>query len=53
MKDEFLANLSHEIRTPLNAILGWAELLSPGKSSAADIAQGLEVIRRNARAQRS
>jgi signal transduction histidine kinase len=51
VKDEFLANLSHEIRTPLNAILGWAELLSPGKSSPADIAQGLEVIRRNARAQ--
>jgi signal transduction histidine kinase len=51
VKDEFLANLSHEIRTPLNAILGWAELLKPGESSAADVVEGLAVIRRNARAQ--
>lgn len=51
VKDDFLANLSHEIRTPLNAILGWAELLKPGRSSAADMAEGLSVIRRNARAQ--
>jgi CheY-like chemotaxis protein/nitrogen-specific signal transduction histidine kinase len=51
IKDEFLANLSHEIRTPLNAILGWAEILKAGNRSAADLAEGLEVIRRNARAQ--
>ncbi|MCW3101184.1 MAG: rpfC [Chthonomonadaceae bacterium] len=51
IKDEFLANLSHEIRTPLNAILGWSELLKPGKSSDAEMAEGLDVIRRNARAQ--
>src|SRR5689334_8427406 len=51
IKDEFLANLSHEIRTPLNAILGWSELLKPGQSSAADMLEGLDVIRRNARAQ--
>ena len=51
IKDEFLANLSHEIRTPLNAILGWAQLLQPGKSSNAEIAEGLEVIVRNARMQ--
>lgn len=51
IKDEFLANLSHEIRTPLNAILGWAELLRPGESSVEDLSEGLDVIRRNARAQ--
>ena len=47
IKDEFLANLSHEIRTPLNAILGWSQLLKPGKSSDAEMAEGLEIIRRN------
>ena len=51
LKDEFLANLSHEIRTPLNAILGWADLLKVGESSNADMIEGLDVIRRNARAQ--
>jgi signal transduction histidine kinase len=51
IKDEFLANLSHEIRTPLNAILGWAELLKSDRATPADLAEGLDVIRRNARAQ--
>jgi signal transduction histidine kinase len=51
IKDEFLANLSHEIRTPLNVILGWSELLRSGRASPADLAEGLDVIRRNARAQ--
>ena len=51
MKDEFLANLSHEIRTPLNAILGWSQLLKPGKSSDAEMAEGLDIIQRNALAQ--
>jgi signal transduction histidine kinase/CheY-like chemotaxis protein len=51
IKDEFLANLSHEIRTPLNAILGWAQLLEPGKTSRAELIKGLEVITRNARMQ--
>jgi signal transduction histidine kinase/ActR/RegA family two-component response regulator len=51
IKDEFLANLSHEIRTPLNAILGWAQLLEPGKTSQAELIEGLEVITRNARVQ--
>ncbi len=50
MKDEFLATLSHELRTPLNAILGWANILR-SSSSAEDIAEGVEVIERNARAQ--
>jgi PAS domain S-box-containing protein len=52
-KDEFLATLSHELRTPLNAILGWAHLLRrspPG--GQVDASKGLEVIERNARAQK-
>src|SRR5438445_5911865 len=48
VKDDFLANLSHELRTPLNAILGWAQLLKPGKTSDAEMAEGLEIIKRNA-----
>jgi len=51
IKDEFLANLSHEIRTPLNAILGWSQLLKPGTTSDVELAEGLEVIMRNARTQ--
>jgi PAS domain S-box-containing protein len=51
MKDEFLATLSHELRTPLNAILGWAQILRTGHADAEDLAQGLETIERNARAQ--
>jgi PAS domain S-box-containing protein len=51
MKDEFLATLSHELRTPLNAILGWSQIVRRPATAAKDIAQGLEVIERNARAQ--
>ena len=51
IKDEFLANLSHEIRTPLNAILGWSQLLKPGKTSEAELVEGLDIITRNARTQ--
>src|SRR4029078_5622198 len=51
LKDEFAVTLSQEIRTPLNAILGWSQLLKPGQSSNEEIAEGLDVIRRNARVQ--
>jgi PAS domain S-box-containing protein len=51
MKDEFLATLSHELRTPLNAILGWAQILKMKASLPPELAQGVEVIERNARAQ--
>jgi PAS domain S-box-containing protein len=51
MKDEFLATLSHELRTPLNAIVGWSQILRHGASSPEDLAEGLDTIERNARAQ--
>ena len=52
MKDEFLATLSHELRTPLNAILGWSQILrNGGGRDERDLADGLETIERNARAQ--
>ena len=50
IKDEFLATLSHELRTPLNAILGWASILRE-TDNPAEVAEGLEIIERNARSQ--
>jgi PAS domain S-box-containing protein len=52
MKDEFLATLSHELRTPLNAILGFAQLLSSGVIGPDELGHAVEVIERNAVAQR-
>ena len=51
LKDEFLATLSHELRTPLNAILGYAQLLRGLTHDPDEMAEGLEVIERNARIQ--
>jgi signal transduction histidine kinase len=53
VKDDFLAMLSHELRTPLNAIFGWTHLLKRGKLSDADRARGIDIIQRNAEAQRA
>ncbi|HYM08916.1 MAG TPA: PAS domain S-box protein, partial [Terriglobales bacterium] len=50
-KDEFLATLSHELRTPLTAILGWARLLRSDSHDPEVVANGLEKIERNAKAQ--
>ena len=53
IKDDFLAMLSHELRTPLNAIVGWTHLLMKGTLSEPDRARGIDVIHRNASAQRA
>ena len=50
MKAEFISTLSHELRTPLNAIAGWLQILS-GDAPKEEIEEGLEVIRRNVKAQ--
>lgn len=43
-KSEFLAVMSHEIRTPLNGILGMAQALAGGQTTAAQKKQ-LDIIR--------
>ena len=53
LKDEFLATVSHELRTPLNAIMGWASILSGALPGTTKLARGLEVIERNAAAQKA
>jgi len=52
LKDEFLATLSHELRTPLTAVLGWARLLGSGELDERSAARAVEVIERNAEAQK-
>jgi signal transduction histidine kinase/ActR/RegA family two-component response regulator len=49
-RDEFLASVSHELRTPLTSIIGWIQLLRE-ETDPAQVAEGLETIDRNARAQ--
>jgi len=52
LKDEFLATVSHELRTPLNAVVGWSRLLRSGQLDQDGLTHALEVIERNAGAQR-
>ncbi len=52
LKEEFLATVSHELRTPLNAVVGWSRLLRGGQLDKDGVAHALEVIERNAAAQR-
>jgi signal transduction histidine kinase/CheY-like chemotaxis protein len=51
-KDDFLAAVSHELRTPLSAILGWSHMLRAQQLPPDRMRHGIEVIERNARAQR-
>jgi CheY-like chemotaxis protein/nitrogen-specific signal transduction histidine kinase len=50
-KDEFLAVVSHELRTPLNAIAGWTTLLRSNSVPPERVADALDTIDRNVRAQ--
>jgi PAS domain S-box-containing protein len=52
LKEEFLATVSHELRTPLNAVVGWLRLLRTGQLDTDGVAHAIEVIERNAAAQR-
>lgn len=52
LKDEFLATLSHELRTPLNAVMGWSRMLKSGRLDNESSTHALEVIERNAWAQK-
>lgn len=52
LKEEFLATVSHELRTPLNAVVGWSRLLRTGQLDKDGISHAVEVIERNAEAQR-
>ena len=52
LKEEFLATVSHELRTPLNAVVGWSRLLRTGQLDSEGTAHAVEVIERNAAAQR-
>jgi len=52
LKDEFLATVSHELRTPLNAVMGWARMLRSGRLDTESRDHALEVIERNAWAQK-
>jgi PAS domain S-box-containing protein len=52
LKDEFLATVSHELRTPLNAVVGWSRLLRAGELDHEGALHAVEVIERNAEAQK-
>ena len=52
LKEEFLATVSHELRTPLSAVVGWSRLLRSGQLDGDGISHAIEVIERNAAAQR-
>ena len=49
IKDEFLATLSHELRTPIGVLSNWLNVMRQGPATPEELAQGLEVMERNAR----
>jgi signal transduction histidine kinase/BarA-like signal transduction histidine kinase len=46
-KSQFLANMSHEIRTPLAAVMGFAEIVSRGRSNHKEVEACSSAIKRN------
>jgi PAS domain S-box-containing protein len=52
LKEEFWATVSHELRTPLSAVVGWSRLLRSGQLEGDSALHAVEVIERNAAAQR-
>lgn len=51
-KDVFLAMVSHELRTPLAVINGWATMLRERGADETILAEGLDMIARNAELQK-
>lgn len=51
-KDDFLTMVSHDLRSPLSAILGWTRTLRSGDCDEGTHARAIEVIERNAQAQK-
>jgi signal transduction histidine kinase/ActR/RegA family two-component response regulator len=46
-KSQFLANMSHEIRTPLAAVMGFAEIITRGRSSREEMEVCSSAVKRN------
>jgi PAS domain S-box-containing protein len=46
-KSDFLAKMSHELRTPMSAILGYADLVLAGETTAVESADFVERMRVN------
>ncbi|MFN7944419.1 MAG: PAS domain S-box protein [Blastocatellia bacterium] len=51
-RDEWLAVVTHELRSPLNAMLGYSRMLDSRRDLPPDLAEVIEIIRRNGERQR-